>query len=91
LFEKVGEVGRREALDVPDTNIAKEVVVTGRRLPPNETAEGISELSLHSQAGELGENGAYRVLRDYESRLPFEFLGNVHLGPPGIQSYAFFS
>jgi hypothetical protein len=53
LLEKVGEVGRRKALDVPDTNIAKEVVVTGRRLPPNETAEAISEFSFHSQTGEL--------------------------------------
>src|SRR5712664_1820698 len=56
VFEKVGERRRRKALDVPNSDIAQYVIVTGRRLPADDAAQAIPELPLHCQPWKLGEN-----------------------------------
>jgi hypothetical protein len=62
--EEVGEVGRREPLDVPDAEITKNIVKAGRRLLANEAAKALFELVLKCQSRELSQHCTLLILRN---------------------------
>jgi hypothetical protein len=64
ICNEVGEVRRREPLDVPDAEIPKDVVNGGRRLPANDVAKAHLELILKCKPRELSQDPALFVLRD---------------------------
>src|SRR5580658_5609228 len=61
--DQTGAAVLEEAL-VERGEIPKNVVISGRRLSANDTAQAILELSLKPQAREVCENRAYLVLTD---------------------------
>jgi hypothetical protein len=64
VCDQIGEVRRREPLDVPDAEIPKDVVDGGRRLPPNDVAKALLELVLKCQPREFNQDRALFILRD---------------------------